>query len=59
MGNESPKDLIMHFVEVAKLTIDEEIVDFSNGFLSDREIDDLIKTTYTDIHSRYINAGLS
>jgi len=58
VGNENPKDLIMHFVEVAKLTADEEIADFSKGFLSNRDVDELIKDTYTDIHSCYINACL-
>jgi O-acetylhomoserine (thiol)-lyase len=58
LGNENPKDLIRHFVEVAKLVIDEAFPGFSDGFLSMQEIDELIKNTYIDTHTRYITANI-
>ncbi len=59
VGNENPKDLITHFIEVSKLAVDEEIPGFSNDFLTEQEIDNLIKQTYSGIHSRYIEASLN
>lgn len=58
VGNENPKDLITHFIEVSKLAVDEEFPGFSGDFLTQPEIDKLIKQTYSGIHGRYIEASL-
>lgn len=54
VGNESAKDLIVHFIESAKLTIDPDVKGFSEQFMKTEDIDRLIIDTYTDVHRRYI-----
>lgn len=58
VGNENAKDLITHFIESAKLTIDPDVKGFSKKFMKPDEIDRLIVDTYTDVHRRYIETQI-
>ncbi len=58
VGNENPKDLIRHFIDAASLTIDPVIDNFSKWFMDEEETRQLIVSTYTDVHRRYIEAQL-
>jgi O-acetylhomoserine/O-acetylserine sulfhydrylase-like pyridoxal-dependent enzyme len=55
IGDENPKELIAHFVNAARLTIDPEAPGFSDGFLSPAETDALVRTTYLKVHEAYID----
>ncbi len=57
VGDENPKELIGHFLGASKLVIDPEEAGFSDGFMSLEEIDQLVRDTYMDVHSRYIQTG--
>jgi cystathionine beta-lyase/cystathionine gamma-synthase len=55
IGDENPKELIAHFVNAARLTIDPEAPGFSDGFLSPAETDHLVRSTYLKVHEAYID----
>ena len=56
VGDEDPKDLLRHFVETARLTIDPLVPGFSHGFPSGPQIDTIVEQTYIDAHTRYIKS---
>ncbi len=58
IGDEDPIDLIRHLVETARGTLDPVYAKFSDGFPSPDEFVSVIRETYVDIHTRYINARL-
>ncbi len=56
VGDESPKELISHFVNAARLAIDPDAPGFSDGFLSPSETDELTRHTYLKVHEAYIGS---
>jgi O-acetylhomoserine/O-acetylserine sulfhydrylase-like pyridoxal-dependent enzyme len=56
VGDEDPKDLLFHFLEAAKLTIDPLVPGFSGGFPSPAVMDQLVKDLYLETHRKYIEA---
>ncbi len=56
VGDEDPKDLIAHFIQSARLTIDPEMPDFSAGFMKPDEIDDLVEQCHIDVNTRYVRS---
>jgi O-acetylhomoserine (thiol)-lyase len=54
VGDEDPKDLVAHFMDAARLAIDPVVPGFSDQFLSNSEIDALVRDTYLDIHRKNI-----
>lgn len=59
IGDENPIDLLRHLVETARATIDLEMPGFSDGFPKPDTFVDVIRDTYVDIHTRYINSRLA
>lgn len=57
IGDENPKELISHFINTCKLVLDEVSPGFSDGFIQPAEIDLLVRDTYMDTHSKYIQSG--
>jgi O-acetylhomoserine/O-acetylserine sulfhydrylase-like pyridoxal-dependent enzyme len=56
VGDEDPKDLILHLVHTARFTIDPEVPGFSTRFMSGRDVDRLVRECYLDTHRRYIES---
>jgi cystathionine beta-lyase/cystathionine gamma-synthase len=56
VGDEDPKDLIAHFVQAARLTIDPQMPGFSSQFMSPRGVDELVRDCYLDVHRRYVES---
>jgi len=59
VGLENPKQLIAHFVNAAKLTINPEYPGFSDKFMSPDDIDRIAEEIYIDSHRRYVQSGKS
>lgn len=59
VGDESPMDLVKHFVYAAKATIEDEIPGFSDGFPSEAETRSLIRKEYLRIHEAHVDAQLA
>ena len=58
MGIESPLDLARHLREASKFTIDPEVPQFSEYFMADAPLKELIKTTYLETHQQYVKTLL-
>ena len=58
LGDEDPRDLIIHFVETARLTLDPVHPGFSEGFMSVDEINTLIEKTHMDVQRKYVQSRL-
>lgn len=56
VGDEDPRDLLVHLVNAAKLAIDPEVPGFSDGFPSPDEARTLVHECYVDSHRKYIEA---
>jgi O-acetylhomoserine (thiol)-lyase len=56
VGDEDPRDLLVHLVETARFTIDPVVPGFSSRFPSRSETDDLTRDCYLDAHRRYIES---
>jgi O-acetylhomoserine (thiol)-lyase len=56
IGDEDPRVLLAHIINVSKSTIDEDIEGFSEKFWSAKEIDKCYMEIYKDVHARYIEA---
>jgi O-acetylhomoserine/O-acetylserine sulfhydrylase-like pyridoxal-dependent enzyme len=58
LGDEDSRDLIVHFVEAARLTLDSAHPGFSDGFMSIEEINALIEETSMDVQRKYVQSKL-
>lgn len=58
IGTENPLDLARHLREAAKLSIDQVVGGFSEQFMNDAELKELIASTYLRVHGEYIKASL-
>ena len=56
IGDEDPRVLLAHLINVAKQTIDQDVPGFSEQFWRLEKINEFYKETYKGIHSRYIDA---
>lgn len=56
VGDEDPRTLLEHFINVCELTIDKHLPGFSQQFPSREKIDELYRQTYMEIHQRFINS---
>ncbi|MDG1754979.1 MAG: PLP-dependent transferase [Rhodothermales bacterium] len=56
VGDENPKQLIGHFLNAARLVIDPNQPGFTNAFPTSEEVDVMVRDTYLDAHSKYIQA---
>ncbi len=56
VGDEDAKDLLTHFVHAARLAIDPLVPEFSQGFLSPAQTDELVSECYLRSHEAYINS---
>ena len=54
VGDEDPRQLIAHFIRAAELVIDPAFPQFSRAFMPAPEVDKLYRTTYLDVHSRWL-----
>lgn len=59
VGDEDPIDLIRHFINAAKGTIDAVQPGYSEGFMSEAKIRSLIREKYVDAHAAHVDAQLS
>lgn len=58
LGDEDSRDLIVHFIEASRLTLDPVHPGFSDGFMSVDEINALIEKTSMDVQRKYIQSKL-
>jgi O-acetylhomoserine/O-acetylserine sulfhydrylase-like pyridoxal-dependent enzyme len=58
MGDEDPRDLIIHFIEAARLTLDPVHPGFSEGFMPVEKINALIEEIHMDVQRRYVQSRL-
>ncbi len=56
VGDEDPRDLIVHLVQAARLAIDPELPGFSQRFPTAGEADQLIEECYLRTHERYVRS---
>lgn len=59
VGDEDVLDLIGHFMGSARLTIEPHHPGFCEGFMTLAEASELVRATYINVHTRYIDARLS
>ncbi|MGP1273210.1 MAG: PLP-dependent transferase [Phycisphaerales bacterium] len=53
VGTEDPRTLIVHLLSAARMTLDQEVPGFSDGFPGPDEIDEIFQRHYSDIHAMY------
>jgi O-acetylhomoserine/O-acetylserine sulfhydrylase-like pyridoxal-dependent enzyme len=58
LGDEDSRDLIIHFIEAARLTLDPAHPGFSDGFMSVEEINALIEESSMDVQRRHVQSKL-
>ncbi len=58
LGDEDARDLIVHFVEAARLMLDPGHPGFSDGFMSVEEINALIEGASMDVQSKSVQSKL-
>jgi O-acetylhomoserine/O-acetylserine sulfhydrylase-like pyridoxal-dependent enzyme len=56
VGDEDPRQLIAHFIKTAELVLDPVLPNFSSGFMTAEAIDELYRTTYLDMHNRWLQS---
>jgi len=56
LGDEDPRQLLVHFQRTAELVLDPLCPGFSNGFLKPTALDELYRKSYMDIHQRWLDA---
>ena len=56
VGLEDPRIFIAHVKRAGELSINTSNRDFSKGFLSAIEIDEIYQSTYMDVHQRYLES---
>ncbi len=56
IGDEDPTDLIFHFVNSARLTLDPAVPGFSEGFMAAQEADQMIGDCYLEAHRKFAAA---
>ncbi len=56
VGDEDPRSLLAHFINVAKLVFDPIRPGFSKEFMDLDEIDKLYEKVYLDVHRRFIKS---
>jgi O-acetylhomoserine/O-acetylserine sulfhydrylase-like pyridoxal-dependent enzyme len=54
VGDESPKELMAHFISAARLAIDPVMPGFSALFMPGEAVDRLVHDTYLDVYRRYV-----
>ncbi len=59
VGDETPMDLIRHFVYAAQATIDRSIPGFSDQFLTEEETIEMVRRVYLEFHQAHIVAELA
>jgi len=55
VGDEDPRELIQHVIQVAELVVDPVSPGFSAQFPSPAEVDALYRRTYLDVHTRWVD----
>ncbi len=58
VGDEEPADLIRHLIHAARGTIDVDIPGYSDAFMKEREVKELIRETYLKTHEAHVNAQI-
>ncbi len=56
VGDEDPRQLLAHFTRAAELVIDPVRPGFTAKFMAPSEIDGLFRTTYLDVHQRWLDS---
>lgn len=56
VGLEDPRVFIAHMQRAGELSIDASNPEFSRGFLSVTDIDDIYRKTYLDVHQRFLES---
>ena len=56
VGDENPRELIGHFVQAARLALDDDAPGFSDQFPDADAVDELSRSEYLLAHRRYIDA---
>jgi O-acetylhomoserine (thiol)-lyase len=56
VGDEDPRQLLAHFVRTSELVIDALHPGFSRRFMTWDELDQLYRSTYLDVHTRWLDS---
>ena len=56
VGDEDPRQLIAHFIQVSRLVLDPARPGFSSSFMAPADVDALYRSTYLDVHQRWVDA---
>ena len=59
IGDEDARDLIAHFIESARLTIDPLLPGFSDEFMLPEAVDALVEECYLRVHRNYVQSKRS
>ncbi len=59
VGDEAPMDLLEHFVQAARGTLDHELPGFSDHFPSEEDTKKLIRKIYLEFHAAHVDAQLA
>jgi cystathionine beta-lyase/cystathionine gamma-synthase len=57
VGMENPKQLIGHFINAVRLTIDPARPGFSDGFMSESDIDHMCEEIYLESHRKFVQGS--
>lgn len=57
VGTENPRQLIAHFLNAGKLTIDPIYPGFTDKFMSPAQTDKMVEDIYLECHKRYIQSS--
>jgi O-acetylhomoserine/O-acetylserine sulfhydrylase-like pyridoxal-dependent enzyme len=56
VGDEDPRQLLAHLVDVVRLVIDPLRPGFSHSFPSPKQLDEMFRQTYLDVHHRWLDS---
>jgi O-acetylhomoserine/O-acetylserine sulfhydrylase-like pyridoxal-dependent enzyme len=56
VGDEDPRELLAHFIRVSELVLEPVRPGFSSRFMAPKQIDELYRRTYLDVHQRWLDS---
>jgi hypothetical protein len=59
VGDEDPRELIVHFIQVCELILNPVRPGFSSALMRPAEIDELYRRTYLEMHTSWIESHVS
>jgi O-acetylhomoserine/O-acetylserine sulfhydrylase-like pyridoxal-dependent enzyme len=59
VGDEDPRQLLAHFIRVSELVLEPGHPGFTTRFMSPKQIDELYRRTYLEVHERWLDSQAS